>query len=74
MQRIGFERLARGLGRDAVEQAGAQIVDHDRHDDHREGPERRLDRVAAAAEQPLQRLPRSPRRRAGTGARFRPAP
>ena len=37
--------------RDAVEQAGAQEIDHDRHDDHREGPKRRLDRMALGADQ-----------------------
>ena len=41
----------------AVEQPRAEEIDHDRHDDHGEGRERRLDRVAVAAEQPLRRLP-----------------
>ena len=46
MQRVGFERLARGFVGDAIEQAGAEEIDDDRNDDHREGPDRRLDRMA----------------------------
>ena len=43
--------------RHAIEQARAEEIDHDRNGDHGEGPERRFDRVAVAAEQPLCRLP-----------------
>ncbi len=57
MQRVGFQRLARGLGGDAVEQAGAEEIDHDRDRDHRERPERRLDRMMSAAEQAVSRFP-----------------
>ena len=57
MQRVGLERLARGFAGDAVEQAGAEEIDHDRDDDHGEGRERRLHHMTLVAEQPLGRLP-----------------
>ena len=57
MQRVGFQRLARGLGGDAVEQARAEEIDHDRDGDHGERPDRRLDRVMRAAEQAVPGLP-----------------
>ena len=38
MQRVGFERLARGLVRHPVEQPRAEEIDHDRDGDDREGP------------------------------------
>ena len=50
MQRVGFERVARGFLGGPVEQARAQEIDHDRYDDHDEGPDRRLDRVALRAD------------------------
>ena len=37
MQRVGFQRLARGFAGHAVEQPGAEEIDHDRNDDHGEG-------------------------------------
>ena len=74
MQRIGLQRLARGFAGDAVEQARAEEIDHDRDDDHGEGRDRRLDRMAVLAEQPLAPPPRSPRRTARTAAPSRPAP
>ena len=74
MQRVGLQRLARGLAGDAIEQAGAEEIDHDRDDDHGEGrdasPRPRGLRRRAAASPP----PRSPRRTARTAARSRPAP
>ena len=57
MQRVGFQRFARGFVRHAVEQPRPEEIDHDRNDDHAERPERRFDRVAVAAEQPVRRLP-----------------
>ena len=57
MQGVRFQRLARSLGGDLVEQARAKEVDDDRGHHHPERPERRLDRVAVPAEQALQRLP-----------------
>ena len=68
MQRVGFQRLARGFAGDAIEQAGAEEIDHDRDDDHREGRRasprpRGLGRRAAASPPP-----RSPRRTARTAA------
>ncbi len=46
-----------GFGGDAVEQAGAEEIDHDRDRDHAERPDRRLDRVMRAAEQAVAGLP-----------------
>ena len=46
MQRVGFQRLARGLARDPVEQPRAEEIHHDRNDDHAEGRERRLHHMA----------------------------
>ena len=57
MQRIGLQRLARRFAGHAIEQAGAEEIDHDRHGDHGEGRDRRLHRMALVAEQPLCRLP-----------------
>ena len=37
MQRVGLQGLARGLARHAVEQPGAEKIDHDRNHDHAEG-------------------------------------
>ena len=74
MQCVGFQRLARGVARYAIEQPRAEEIDHDRNDDHAERPERRFDGVAVTAEQPLTPPPRSPRRTARTAARSRRAP
>ena len=53
VQRVGLQRLARGLAGHAIEQAGAEEIDHDRNDDHGEGRTRRLDRMGVVAEQPF---------------------
>ena len=74
MQRVGLQRLARRLGRDPVERARAEEIDHDRDHDDGERPERRLDRVAIDRDRRAAPPPRSPRRRAGTAARSRRAP
>ena len=49
MQRVGFQRLARGFAGHAVKQPGAKEIDHDRNDDHREGRKRRLHEVTLIA-------------------------
>ena len=74
MQRVGLQRLARGFAGHAVEQAGAEEIDHDRNDDHREGRERRLHRHGLGRRAAASPPPRSPRRTARTAARSRPAP
>ena len=57
MQGVGFQRLARCLGRDPVEHARAKEIDHDRGRDDAEGPSRDLDTMAVSADQSLGRLP-----------------
>ena len=57
MQRVGFERLARGLRGDAAQRAGAEKIDHDRAGDDGEGRDGRLDGVRLRADQPLHRFP-----------------
>ena len=39
MQRVGFQRMARGFFGGAGQRAGAQEIDHDRHQDDAEGPD-----------------------------------
>ncbi len=57
MQRIGFERRARGVDRDPREHPGAEEVDCDRGDDDAEGDRRRLDLMRMVADEPLPRFP-----------------
>ena len=57
MQRVRLQRLARSLGGDPIEHARAKEIDDDRPGDHREGPDRGVDRVPVAAEKTLQRFP-----------------
>ena len=68
MQRVGFQRRARGIDGDAGQHAGAEEVDHDRGDDDAEGDRRRLDRMRMIADQPL---PRFPHHHAGQGEQQR---
>ena len=57
MQRVGFQRLARRLLGDPIEQACAEEIHHDRDDDDGESPDRRLDGMTFGKQQPLERLP-----------------
>ena len=57
MQRVGLQRLARGLGRNPIERTRACKIDRDRDDDHCECPECGLDDMAVAAGQARRRLP-----------------
>ena len=57
MQRVGFQRFARGRLRDAVERARAEKIDDDRAGDDGEGRGGRFDRVGLRADEPLHRLP-----------------
>ena len=58
MQRVGFERLAGGRLGDAIEDASAQEVDHDRRDDDAKCCKRYGHRVAPGRGQPVRRFPR----------------
>ena len=57
---VGLECLARSLGRDPVEQPGAEEIDDHRDDHHRKGPHRRLDRVTFGANHEVARDLRLP--------------
>ena len=56
MQRIGLERLARGLFGDAFERARAEEIDQDGHGDNGKSVGRRLDHMGLPAEEPAARL------------------
>ena len=50
MQGVGFQRLARCLGGDAVEHACAEEIDHDGDSNHAKRPGRRVDGMTVTAE------------------------
>src|SRR5580704_14118724 len=57
MQRIGGERFARGLARNAAQGAGAEEIHHDRAGDDDESCGGGFDRVRPRAVEPLHRFP-----------------
>ena len=57
MQRVGFERMARGFFRGVRQRPGAEEIDDNRHHDYAEGPDGGLDDVPFVFDQALDRFP-----------------